>query len=420
MRVEIRNFMNEMDAGLAGAASSLPMIPTYLGAGNAEPYAKPILVIDAGGTNLRAASVRFTEAGLEVLDIVKRKMPGREGAITAAQLFSELVDTVEKVLSDETELCGFCFSYPAEIQENHDGKIIAFSKDVEIEGAEGALIGASMNEELIRRGRKPLQFCVLNDTVATFFGGCSSLPEEAHDSVIGLILGTGINSCYMEQAEKIRKASSASYDMLINIESAKFKKLEMKSFDLRLDENSALPGDAWLEKKISGAYFGDNVYYALLEACEMDAGTGNAEKSSENAFDSAFCARLREAGGIRTSEISLLTEDPYRNDLNGLCVTAEQKEAVMAVADQLIDRAAYLVVCHLAAVMEHCDSGKKRREPATIVVEGSTWQKFHALRERIIYYAHQIIGLEQGRYYRFCEVENSNLIGSAQAALACR
>ena len=411
MREEIRNFMDEMDAGLAGTTSSLPMIPTYLGAGNTEPYTKPILVIDAGGTNLRAASVRFTETGLEVLDIVKRKMPGREGAISAAQLFSELVDTVEKVLSDETELCGFCFSYPAEIQENHDGKIIAFSKDVEIEGAEGALIGASMNKELVRRGRKPLKFCVLNDTVATFFGGCSSLPKEAHDAVIGLILGTGINSCYMERADKIRKSSSAAYDMLINIESAKFKKLEMKSFDLRLDENSALPGDAWLEKKISGAYFGDNVYYALLEACE----TGTAR-----VFDSAFCARLREAGGIRTSDISLLTEDPYRNDLNGLCVTAEQKEAVLEVADQLIDRAAYLVVCHLAAVMEHCDSGKNRREPATIVVEGSTWQKFHALRERIVYYAHQIIGLEQGRYYRFCEVENSNLIGSAQAALACR
>ncbi|MBR0399120.1 MAG: hypothetical protein IJI10_12815 [Eubacterium sp.] len=411
MREEIRNFMNEMDAGLAGTASSLPMIPTFLGAGNMEPYAKPILVIDAGGTNLRAASVCFTETGLEVLDIVKRKMPGREGVIPAAQLFSELVDTVEKVLSDETELCGFCFSYPAEIQENHDGKIIAFSKDVEIEGAEGALIGASMNEELVRRGRKPLKFCVLNDTVATFFGGCSSLPYDAHDSVIGLILGTGINSCYMERADKIRKASSASYDMLINIESAKFKKLEMKSFDLRLDENSALPGDAWLEKKISGAYFGDNVYYALLEACE---------NGTARVFDSDFCARLREAGGIRTSDISLLTEDPYRNNLNGLCATAEQKEAVMEVADQLIDRAAYLVVCHLAAVMEHCDSGKKRREPATIVVEGSTWQKFHALRERIVYYAHQIIGLEQGRYYRFCEVENSNLIGSAQAALACR
>ena len=53
MREEIRNFMNEMDAGLAGTASSLPMIPTFLGAGNMEPYAKPILVIDAGGTNLR-------------------------------------------------------------------------------------------------------------------------------------------------------------------------------------------------------------------------------------------------------------------------------------------------------------------------------------------------------------------------------
>ena len=428
MREEIRNFIDEMEAGLTGSVSSLPMIPTYLGIGKQEEYLKPILVIDAGGTNLRAASVRFTDTGFEVLDIVKRKMPGREGKISAEQLFSELTDTIEKVLSDETELCGFCFSYPAEILENHDGKIIAFSKDVEIDGAEGALIGESMNAELIRRGRKPLKFCVLNDTVATFFGGCSSLPTEAHDSVIGLILGTGINSCYMERADKIKKTSTAGYDMLINIESAKFKKLEMKSFDLMLDQKSALPGDAWFEKKISGAYFGDNVYYALLEACGEGKGNtdntavkdGGAGSNIGSVFDAAFISRLREAGGIRTSDVSLLTEDPYRYDLDGLCTTAEQKEAVMEVADQLIDRAAYLLVCHLAAVMEHCDSGKNRRKPATIVVEGSTWQKFHALRERIIFYAHQIIALEQGRYYRFCEVENSNLIGSAQAALACR
>lgn len=92
-----------MEAGLTGSVSSLPMIPTYLGIGKQEEYLKPILVIDAGGTNLRAASVRFTDTGFEVLDIVKRKMPGREGKISAEQLFSELTDTIEKVLSDETE-----------------------------------------------------------------------------------------------------------------------------------------------------------------------------------------------------------------------------------------------------------------------------------------------------------------------------
>ena len=406
MREEIRNFMDEMEEGLAGRQSSLPMIPTYLGIGNADKYRKPVLVIDAGGTNLRAAAVCFTDSGLEVLDMVKRKMPGREGAISTNTLFSELVDTIEPML-DGIELCGFCFSYPADIQPDRDGKIIAFSKDIEVTGSEGVLIGESMNAELARRGKKPLKFCVLNDTVATFFGGCSSLPAEAHDSVIGMILGTGINSCYLERADQIGKIAPAPYDMVINIESAKFKKLEMKSFDLRLDENSALPGDAWMEKKISGAYFGSNVYYALLEKCE------------EGIFDRAFRERLLKKGDIRTSEISVFTEDPYGEDLDGLCVTAEQKEAVLAVAEELIDRAAYLVVCHLAAVMEHRDLGCHRRAPAIIVTEGSTWQKFAAMRERIIYYAHRIIELEQGRFYRFFEVEKSNLIGSAQAVVSC-
>ena len=421
MRKEIQDFISEMEAGLCGT-SSLPMIPTYLGIAETNPYSSPILVVDAGGTNLRVARVRFGENGFEVLGVVKGKMPGTGGTITADALFEQLVDAAEPLL-EGIELCGFCFSYPAEIQKNRDGKIIAFSKDVEVTGSEGLLIGESMNAELVRRGRKPLQFCVLNDTVATYFGGCSRLAPEAYDSAIGMILGTGINSAYLEKAEKIGKIAPAPYDMAINIESGKFNKVEMQPFDRMLDENSAMPGDAWMEKKISGAYLGNNLYYALLDACEKcDGIKDKADRdAAEGLPDNAFRARLLEKGGIETAELSLFTEDPYgESAIASLCRTAEERDYALKIADQIVDRAAYLVVCHLAAIMEHCDTGTHRTEPATIIVEGSTWQKFQALRERIIYYAHQIITLEQGRYYRVCAVEGSNLIGSAWAAAASR
>ncbi len=154
------------------------MLPTYLGIQEVSAYEKPILVIDAGGTNLRVARVQFAADRFQVLESTKGRMPGTGGAITAESLITQLVDAIEPVL-DGIELCGFCFSYPADIMENRDGKIIAFSKDVEVTGSEGLVLGESMNAELIRRGRQPLQFCVLNDTVATYFGGCSALAPEA-------------------------------------------------------------------------------------------------------------------------------------------------------------------------------------------------------------------------------------------------
>jgi len=51
--VLIDRFLNEMEKGLDGAASSLAMIPAYVGIEGKIPPGQPVAVIDAGGTNLR-------------------------------------------------------------------------------------------------------------------------------------------------------------------------------------------------------------------------------------------------------------------------------------------------------------------------------------------------------------------------------
>ena len=56
-------FDRQMDAGLAGGKSSLAMIPAYVDADRAVKTDTPINVLDAGGTNLRVATVRFDKAG---------------------------------------------------------------------------------------------------------------------------------------------------------------------------------------------------------------------------------------------------------------------------------------------------------------------------------------------------------------------
>ena len=55
----LESFRVEMEAGLAGASSSLAMLPTYLSP-LAEGVEGTVLFVDAGGTNLRT--------GLAVVD----------------------------------------------------------------------------------------------------------------------------------------------------------------------------------------------------------------------------------------------------------------------------------------------------------------------------------------------------------------
>ena len=59
----LADFTSEMSAGLAGAASSLAMIPSYISLGRPVPVGKPVIVLDAGGTNLRICVVAFDAAG---------------------------------------------------------------------------------------------------------------------------------------------------------------------------------------------------------------------------------------------------------------------------------------------------------------------------------------------------------------------
>ena len=54
----------DMERGLKGEKSSMPMIPTYIKNDGLIPKGVPAAVIDAGGTNFRSGLVTFTDAGM--------------------------------------------------------------------------------------------------------------------------------------------------------------------------------------------------------------------------------------------------------------------------------------------------------------------------------------------------------------------
>ena len=238
-----RAFQADMERGLRGDPEArMPMLPAYLAPEGDIPQDQPAIVIDAGGTNFRIGLVSLGARGPEIQDLRVFPMPGSQGPIT----WEEFVDQVSEAvlpLTGRSRRVGLCFSYAAEILPNGDGRVLRFSKQVQVEGSEGKELGRDLSAALAEKGAPGVTFSVLNDTVAALLGGVAALRDEVFDGFIGLIYGTGVNTCYAERREKLSRVTTPweKGSMLINMESARFDGAPLSEFDRRLDARSVDP-----------------------------------------------------------------------------------------------------------------------------------------------------------------------------------
>ncbi len=172
-------FLEEMTRGLEGRPSSLPMIATYIETARAVPRGERVVSLDAGGTNMRVAGVSFDGAGAPVIDGLVAASHARRGrcALPGGVLPGAGAMPCVLIFAGRDRI-GFCFSYPAEITPQKDGRLIQFTKEIKAQGVEGQLVGAGLCSRSAStrriRGRAPhgrAQIVLLNDTVATLLAG---------------------------------------------------------------------------------------------------------------------------------------------------------------------------------------------------------------------------------------------------------
>ena len=73
----LQRFRSEMDRGLGGdKKGSLKMIPTFVRVSDEVKREEPVIVIDAGGTNLRTCLVTFDAQG-EIGSKISARLPCR-------------------------------------------------------------------------------------------------------------------------------------------------------------------------------------------------------------------------------------------------------------------------------------------------------------------------------------------------------
>jgi len=404
----IGRFLDEMEKGLNGEACSLAMIPAYVSAEGKVLSDKPVAVIDAGGTNLRICIAKFNDSGgIELSNFNKQPMPGRDHETTAAEFYAVLADALEP-LKDEFDSIGFCFSYPATIMPDFDGRLLHWTKEIKVPELVGKHIGAGLIQTLEERGIPGKQVVVLNDTVAALLAGLAQGHAFNASSYVGFILGTGTNTAYVEHNENIGKLDGYldSGSQAINVESGGFSAFKRGASDLQLDSRSENPEGHIFEKAISGAYMGS----LSLELLQVLA--------SEDLFSDSGAAALSIMKDLSTIHIDNLTAGNGRDIgvLGSEAFTDSDREIMKNIFLGVVDRAALLTAVNIAAAVVKCGNGQDADRPVCVNIDGSTYYKTYRLADKVQAHLKTLLG-ERGLHIRCIQVDDAPVIGAAIAAL---
>jgi hexokinase len=428
LRQLIRDVAIDMERGLRGQSSSLPMIPTYIGAVSRLSPDQWVIALDAGGTNLRAALVHFDRQGAAVPENTRKApMPGTRGRLGAEAFFDEIAALTAPLFEDArttgktVEGIGFCFSYPMEITENSDGILLAFSKEVDAPEVIGRAIGQGLREALIRRGVKPPERIVLlNDTVATLLSGLAAIPPggnrqgtekfgKAGGPVIGFILGTGINIAYPERSIPKIGFESGDFPQIVVCESGTFRSRYRGILDREFDAGTKDPGAYTLEKSTAGAYLGPLTLHILKQAVR------------DGVLRFRNSADLLSWNTLQTQDLNGFLRNPAGGEGPlGALFAADEGDALSSLlylASIVTERAALFSAALVAAAVERTGAGFDPFAPVRIAVEGTTYIIYHGMRDALEAYLHTMLVSPKPRSYVISPVEQASLFGAAVAGL---
>lgn len=378
---DIRDVMaDRVREGLKSTGSELAALPTYL----PNPRKKitgETLVVDVGGTNVRASRVRLDANGRAGFPAGERSSPLKTSWESAADFFYFQASLAREMKTGSALPLGYCFSYPAHSLPDRDAILLQWTKDLHVPGVVGKRVGKMLKEAFLDKGIPAGRIAVLNDTVAALMGGCWACGTGGEFSdFIGLIVGTGNN---MATFFPVGLISSQPIDdsyrherMAVNLESGNFHPPHLSRFDDELDEFRQDAGIHRGEKAISGKFLPELYGYIL--------------------------SGRPGSPGPETKELFRLASEG-----------ADSPEGGLAAA--IIGRSADLVAAELAGLIIVL----KPKRKVGILAEGSVISRNPGYRKRVAKKLTTLLGgKRKGQSAaELFQLENVNLIGAAIAAL---
>ena len=332
------------------------------------------LVVDIGGTNMRAALVELAAGGelTIVAGPITAPVPGvGDPSITREAFFDAQARLVAQLEPEQGLPLGYCFSYPARVLASGDAELVRWTKDIQVAGVEGQQVGALLRAALERVGVRIGSLRVLNDTVAALLAGTMSAGDHEHG--IGLVVGTGSNMAAFFPRDRLSKLGDgdAGPSMAVNLESGNLDLAELTGWDLELDMGSDNPGLQTFEKAVSGRYLPRVFVLAAPDDVDCDPEQG-----------AGALVNLREQGPSETAKL----------------------------AAGVLDRSADLVACGLASVLDCLPPGR-----CQVAAEGGLFWNAPGYAQRVQSTLAELLGSDDRVH--IVGIADANLAGAAAAAL---
>lgn len=364
--------------------------------------------LDFGGTNVRAVRCELLGGGkITSQQFVKNlaecggKLDLMARETTASQLFDVLVDCISELIDENDEAqrfqkeptkLGFTFSFPCMQSALNTSVVEAWTKGFATGHAtDDPVVGQDvvrlLSDAISRKNIGVECAAVVNDTVGTLLSCAYQKQPGTAPCLVGVILGTGSNCCYVEP-----EAAEYGYTgTIINVECGNFnKRLPTTPSDVAIDEKSPNKGQQLLEKMISGFYLGELVRLLTLRIFG-EAAPAKAKK--EFSFDTKQAAILAAAviGGVQadsatTEKCRATIKQSWDWDVEG-----ETLKIMQDIAFVVFDRSAALAAMSIAALAERTKS-LENGGCLTVAVDGSLYVKNKWYGERIRGYMKPLLG----------------------------
>ncbi|CAN6219143.1 unnamed protein product [Urochloa humidicola] len=384
----------ELRAGLLEeGGSKIKMIISYvdnLPTGNEEGF---FYALDLGGTNFRVLRVqlagkekRVTKRESKEVSIPPHLMSGN-----ASELFGFIASALAKVIAEEgtnnvfedkqREL-GFTFSFPVRQTSIASGTLIKWTKAFSIDDAVGEDVVAELQTAMEKHGVDMRVSALINDTVGTLAAG----RYNDEDVIISVILGTGSNAAYVEEASAIPKFEGElpkSGNMVINTEWGNFYSscLPITEYDQTLDDESLNPGEQIFEKLVSGTYLGEIVRRVLLKIASQSTIFG---KVNHTKLTTPFILRTPDISAMHHDETPDLrvVAEKLADNLKIKDTSLETRKMVVEICDIVTSRSARLAAAGIVGILRKIGRavpGDERR--SVIAIDGGLFEQYAEFRQ---------------------------------------
>ncbi|XP_066363309.1 hexokinase-7-like [Miscanthus floridulus] len=422
----------EMRAGLREeGGSKVKMIISYvdnLPTGNEEGV---FYALDLGGTNFRVLRVHL--AGKEKR-VAKREskevsIPPHLMSGNASELFGFIASALAKyitseeghssVFDDKQRELGFTFSFPVRQTSIASGTLIKWTKAFSIDDAVGEDVVAELQTAMEKQGVDMRVAALINDTVGTLAAG----RYNDEDVVIGVILGTGSNAAYVEEASTIPKLEGElpkSGNMVINTEWGNFDSscLPITEYDQALDEESLNPGEQIFEKLISGMYLGEIVRRVLLKIASQSSIFGNV---SHTKLKTRFILRTPDISAMHhddTPDLRIVAEK-LADNLKIVDTSMDTRKMVVEICDIVTSRSARLAAAGIVGILRKIGRavpGDKRH--SVVAIDGGLFEHYAEFRKCLESTLVELLGEEASKSVAVKLTKDGSGLGAALIAAA--